>query len=101
MGDRAYVLIKEDGKPGVAFYTHWHGSQLPEMVERALQTPRAMNRLDDVDYLARILLEELIDQAGDYGKETGWGICSQLNPSERIVGVSVTPGGVKTTYIGY
>lgn len=95
------MLIQEKTKPGVAFYTHWHGSELPALVEEALLTPRAQNRLDDPDYLCRIIFEEIIDAVGERGTETGWGICSQLDPSEPIVGVELNNGEYEIKLIGY
>lgn len=89
MGDRANVYIHEDDNPGIYVYTHWSGTELPQMVKNALESTRAQNRLTDPSYLTRILIEELTDQ--DRGSETGWGISTTVGDGEdRIVDVKVS-----------
>ena len=102
MGDRANVYIHEGNRPGVYIYTHWTGSELPQMVEEALEVPRAKNRMHDTAYLTRILIEELISQSNDYGSETGWGVSAEIGDgADRIVDVDVTSAGPVVTLTGY
>ncbi len=71
MGDRGNIVFHEDYGDGVIyFYTHWSGSELPNIVASALS--RGENRWDDDIYLARILFSELIKN--DVLDETGYGI---------------------------
>ena len=70
MGDRAQVRLYDDKTEGsVYLYTHWNGSDLRETVKAALSRRQ---RWDDVEYLARIVFEEMIQ--GNEGSESGFGI---------------------------
>ena len=75
MGDRAQVKIIDGyGNPPVYLYTHWRGTGLQETVKRVIARGQ---RLDDPEYLARIILNEM--QGNDRG-ETGFGISTTENP---------------------
>lgn len=78
MGDRGNIAIEEDGKR-IYFYSHWSGSELPEIVRRAIARKW---RWDDPPYLARIIFCELVK--GNEGEETGYGIslgiCDNSHP---------------------
>ena len=64
MGDRGQVKIN-----GVYLYTHWGATNLVEDVQRAIAKKW---RWGDDEYLARIILDEIV---GDEQKtETGYGI---------------------------
>jgi len=67
MGDRAQVLIKDEG---VYLYTHWGASKLEEVVRRALE--RGKSRWNDPEYLARIIFCEMVK--GREMELTGYGI---------------------------
>lgn len=80
MGDRRNVILTEDAsyKEGgkqverqeqVALYSHWGGTELPAVVQRAL---RRRQRWNDLPYLARIIFSEMV--RGDINGETGFGI---------------------------
>lgn len=70
MGDRANVVIQEEGGGKVVLYTHWGGECLPSIVASALR--RGRNRWADESYLTRIVFSEMIqDSVLD---ETGFGI---------------------------
>jgi hypothetical protein len=70
MGDRANVVLKQ--KPAEIFlYTHWGGSELPEVVRGALAKRWRWN---DDSYLARIIFCELVK--GSEAEETGFGIAT-------------------------
>lgn len=100
MGDRANVYIHEEDRPGVYLYTHWAGSELPDLVKEALKVPRALNRSNDGPYLTRILIEEITKSS--YGSETGWGVSAEVGDGEdRIVDVNVTLAGPVVTFKGY
>ena len=100
MGDRANVYIHEGDRPGVYLYTHWNGTDLPEMVEQALSTPRAVARRNDGPYLTRILIEEII--GSERGTETGWGVSAEVGDgSDRIVDVDVTFTDPVVTFQGF
>ena len=68
MGDRAQVLIEDEG---VYLYTHWTATELPNIVKTAL---RKRWRWDDPEYLARIIFCEMVKS--DLMDETGYGIGS-------------------------
>lgn len=70
MGDRRNVIVQEDGKNGVALYTHWHGTDLPNVVRAAMK--RVPGRWGDKPYLTRAIFAEMIK--GDVMGETGYGI---------------------------
>jgi len=71
MGDRANVYIQSNGE-GVYLYTHWGGSELPEIARVAL----AKNwRWHDPSYLARIVLDTMTEGTCD---ETGFGVWPSL-----------------------
>ena len=68
MGDRAQVLIEDEG---IYLYTHWHGSELKEIVRKALAKKWRWN---DSEYLARIVFDEMVGKG--QGQKTGFGIGS-------------------------
>lgn len=84
MGDRANVAVVQSAGP-VFLYTHWTGSDLPAIVQRALAHKQ---RWTDDQYLARIVFSEMIrDSVLD---ETGFGIGTEPSDGEdRIVVVDV------------
>jgi hypothetical protein len=73
MGDRANIIVTEDCKTGVVLYTHWRGSELPEILKTALDKKW---RWTDTSYLTRIIFCEMVK--GDEASETGFGISTQL-----------------------
>lgn len=88
MGDRRNVIVKDDRKkPGVALYTHWGGSELPEQVKAALAKRWRWN---DAPYLARIIFCQMVK--GEEQEETGFGITTTMDmceESERDIVVDV------------
>lgn len=85
MGDRANVVVEFDygpeapkPPPRVYLYTHWRGSALPSILQRALA--RRM-RWDDPSYLARIIFCEMVK--GQEGEETGFGISPDITDNEH------------------
>jgi len=79
MGDRGNIAIQYENGQRIYFYTHWKGSQVEEIVRKALQRKERWN--DDA-YLARIIFCELI--GNDTKSETGYGIapyeCKEGSP---------------------
>ena len=80
MGDRGNIAIKQDVKTKddepvyIYFYSHWTGSELPVILQRALQ--RGASRWGDEAYLNRIIFSEMI--ADSVMEETGYGISTSL-----------------------
>ena len=69
MGARAQVYIESEG---VYLYTHWGAGEIESLVNRVMETPKAKNRRNDGEYLARIIFCEMIKD--DIDGETGYGI---------------------------
>lgn len=79
MGDRGNIAIQEAENDRIYLYTHWRGSELPEVVQAAL---RKRQRWDDTAYLTRIVFNQLQD--GDRN-ETGYGISTSIQDNERLI----------------
>lgn len=71
MGDRANIEVR-DGENSVYLYCHWHGTEIAEILRRALH--RGEERWTDPSYLARIIFCEMVD--GHEMELTGFGISS-------------------------
>ncbi len=69
MGDRRMAEIKTS-EGSLYVYTHWQGSQLPEMAREAVKA--AENRLGDEPYWVRIVVDQLTKDGRD--QETGFGL---------------------------
>jgi hypothetical protein len=84
MGDRANVKIVE-GKSKVFLYTHWRGTNLPLILQEALQRGE---RWDDGPYLARIIFCKMVE--GAEKDTTGYGISSTVGDGDhRIATVNI------------
>lgn len=84
MGDRANVKVVA-GDSEVFLYTHWNGTELPTIVQNALDRGQ---RWDDHSYLARIIFCEMVKDEVD--GETGFGISSVVGDGDnRIITVNV------------
>lgn len=81
MGDRGNIHVQTHGgrEGGVWFYTHWSGSDLPQIVANGLD--RGRSRWDDPPYLARILFDQLTD--GQQGNEIGYGIDTEPGDNQH------------------
>lgn len=77
MGDRRQVIIQE-GSDKIVLYTHWGGSELPDVVRDSLL--RGKERWDDAPYLSRIIFCDMIKDR-ERGL-TGFGIWSSEMDSE-------------------
>lgn len=75
MGDRANVyLVDSDVEHGMYVYTHWSGSELPEMVREALE--KAEHRWGDAQYAARIFVSQFFSDIHE--EETGGGLSTVM-----------------------
>lgn len=101
MGDRGNIVIRKRGQDALFMYTHWRGSDLPEIV--ALGLSRGETRWDDEQYLNRILFQTLVGK--DFGT-TGFGLSTEMgdggtevyiDPEAQIVEFEGTP----YTYLGF
>lgn len=102
MGDRANVRIHEDNQNPIYLYSHWHGSDLPQLVWDVMQSERAKNRADDAMYLARIIFEYMLVTTDSIGEEAGWGIASYPpDGADRIVDINCTIHGALINFKGY
>ena len=80
MGDRGNIRLRYSKEREVYFYTHWRGSEIPDILREALC--RGKNRWSDAPYLARIIFDTLTD--GDR-ELTGFGIDVQEGDNEHRV----------------
>jgi hypothetical protein len=85
MGDRANVVIKTNGEQ-VCLYTHWNGYELPKIVRSAMN--RGRDRLNDKQYLTRIIFCEMI--SGDVMGTSGYGISQSIGDgADKVITVDV------------
>lgn len=85
MGDRANVKIV-DGESTVFLYTQNTGTELPKILQRALD--RGESRLQDGSYLARIIFSEMT--LGFDSGLTGFGISSVIGDGEdRVITIDI------------
>lgn len=73
MGDRGNIVVSSQSDGTMHFYTHWSGSELPQIVANGLK--RGLDRWDDEQYLNRILFCELVKD--DLLSDTGFGLSIQ------------------------
>lgn len=81
MGDRANIKMVYEDDNVIFFYTHWSGSELPEILQSALI--RGKGRWSDEPYLARIIFSEMIQN--EVMSETGYGISPYLCDNEHPI----------------
>jgi len=99
MGDRAMAEIKVSNG-SLFFYTHWHGSELPDLSREALA--KAKPRLGDDGYALKIVIDSLIESCASRDCETGAGIMlkpdceDEYNNDEPSVLIDLTSNEVKT-----
>lgn len=75
MGDRGNIKV---GK--VYLYTHWGGSEIKAILQRAL---KRRQRWNDEPYLTRIIFCEMLE--GDLDGETGFGISTEIGDNENNI----------------
>lgn len=86
MGDRGNIIIEKENGPALFLYTHWTGSELPEILKAALT--RGEPRWTDSAYLARIIFSEMIKD--NVLEETGFGISTTEGDGGTDIHVNVT-----------
>ncbi len=79
MGDRGNICVK-NGSDRVYLYTHWHGCELPMILQKALR--KGVN-WGDPQYLARTIFCEMI--SNDKDSDNGFGISSTLTDNEHPI----------------
>ncbi len=86
MGDRGNVFVIEEDTPkgeapvGVYLYSHWGGTELPEVVQAVLKRKQ---RWDDHSYLARMIFCAIVK--GHEDGETGFGISCRRGDNEHDI----------------
>jgi hypothetical protein len=95
MGDRGNIYITntategytagefQAGGRGIYVYAHWHGSELPELLQNALVVGRG--RWTDDAYLTRIIIDQVTKPGRD--AETGFGVSLVLGDNEHPITV--------------
>ena len=95
MGTRAQVHIVDTG---IYLYQHYDGYELPTIVRNALI--RGLSRLNDVEYLTRIIFSEMIED--DINGTTGYGIGNvQHSDIEYLITVDVGKQRITVEHIDY
>jgi len=104
MGDRGNIKIISGFKesPPLYFYTHWYGSDLPNIVVDAVKTASFAGRLTDESYANRIIFDVLTSRATD--AYTGFGIATwQAGDADTTVTIdfkrkAIDFGGIEFTF---
>lgn len=87
MGDRGNIIVKDDDST-VYLYTHWTGSELPDVLRESLKRAEKGDRLTDGPYLARIIFWDMIKD--QHPEETsGFGISSVMGDGGTDITVDV------------
>jgi len=82
MGDRGNIkVVSKDNPNGIYFYTHWRGSELPEILRHALI--RGHERWTDEAYLNRIIFCAIVQ--GYEMETTGFGISTYICDNEHPI----------------
>lgn len=112
MGDRANVFVVDPyapkvdgGNAGVYLYTHWSGSELPQILAKALDSKEGRGRWSDNSYLTRIIFDTM---TGLEGGETGFGISASITDNSYPILVvntetqliDMVPSGSERTAFG-
>lgn len=79
MGDRGNVYVKNH-EGGIYLYTHWRGSELPEIVRNTLARRQ---RWDDESYLARMVFCDM--SKGDHDNDRGYGISNYRTDNQHPI----------------
>ena len=77
MGDRGNIVMHYELGGEIYFYTHWRGSDLPEILQTALLV--GQSRWDDAQYLPAIIFREIVKDAQGV---TGFGISPTIGDNE-------------------
>ena len=94
MGDRNNIKITYGNGQSVFLYSHWGGSQLEEIVKRALWSS---DRVTDESYFVRVLFSRMISE--DIDSETGYGIAPYVvdqDANNKMVHIDYTKATEET-----
>lgn len=96
MGNRANLRLRYTGDRYLVLYTHWGGSDLHSMAQRAVKRLIESCRIGDETYAARNVICELIP-ADEYDKYTGWGIGFDYAPDAEhpLIEINLVDGRVQ------
>lgn len=81
MGNRANILLKEEGGGKIYLYTHWGGSGIKSVLGAALD--RGRDRWGDEPYLSRIIFSEMV--RGDIDGVTGYGLSTYIGDGDHNI----------------
>ncbi len=75
MGDRAQLKVT-DGKHSVFLYTHWAGSELPDILAKGIVQGAGDGRTlrDDPSYAMGCIVRRLVAETGGVDATTGFGM---------------------------
>lgn len=97
MGTRSQVLIEDTG---VYLYQHYDGYDLFKTVKEAVYSKAGQSRLNDEEYLTRIIFCHMVKD--DVDGETGYGIgTDQHGDIEYLVKVNCNEGSIKNYKVGF
>lgn len=83
---------------GVYLYTHWGGSELPQILASAML--RGKDRWDDESYLARIIFSEMVQ--GAEMETTGYGIATyEMDKNHETIFVDVANQEIRHGQLKY
>lgn len=88
MGDRGNIAIIQSDQDQVWLYSHWGGHGLPKLLKAGLT--KGKERWDDPSYLAKIIIGAAVP-AGNWDKETGYGISCRMQDNEHPINVVDIP----------
>jgi hypothetical protein len=80
MGARTQILIEDTG---VYLYSHWGANTIIEDMKKILSTDKAQSRINDPEYLSRIIFSELIKD--DIDGECNFGISTEEHGDTEIL----------------
>ena len=87
MGDRATVVVYGTGPTPIYLYSHWGGKSVYSAVQRVLARRLRWN---DSSYLTAMLYDGIRNKE-DFGKETGYGISTEVPDYEYApIAVDIT-----------
>jgi len=99
MGNRANIKVHDGGHEFVHLYTHWHRDSLPEALRAALRKAEQDHRLQDAQYLTRIIFDEMT--ALGCSDTTGFGITHYVQDGDdHIIIVNVPSQSVRHKVCG-
>lgn len=78
MGSRTQIRIRfNNGTPDVYLYSHWKSYMMLDILKESLEFAKQQRRLNDPEYLARIVFDKM--KGDDINSSTGYGIGTSLH----------------------